>query len=106
MDQDFKIALTSVQIEPVAQYIPVSSEENYLDFAAKFRLEGACYCSSPQERSYQARNYLLRWLEDNLLHRYDTMLGHEGSWGGVQKIGFMVFFEDESDAILFFLTFK
>lgn len=103
---DFKVVLTSVQIESVFQPV-LQHRWKKLDFDAKFRLEGACYCYTNQERSNFAQKYLTQWMDANLLHSHEIVCSPEGSWGGsVYKINFMVFFEDEGDAILFFLKYK
>lgn len=104
---DFKVVLTSVQIEHMFKYLPVTKfKSKNLEFVAKFRLEGACYCYTSQERSNFAQKYIMQWMDDNLLHPHDIVCGYEGSWGSVHKINFMVFFEDEGDAILFFMKYK
>lgn len=83
-------------------------------FTALFRIEGSCYSSDQTNNNTslrehlseceQPRQYLSQWAQNNLTKRYDIIFPE--IWGFKKNSDFIFLFEDESDAMLFFLTFK
>ena len=111
---NYQLVITSEGLEPIRCFGQRFKEVGYPHteiFFATTRLKGECYCRPPRaQRRNKTQEKVMaqvsKWMDDNLIARYDQSFFHAGSWDTEIILTFEIDFEDEGDAILFFMTFK
>lgn len=111
---DYQLVITSDKLEPIHCFGQQYKEVGYPHpeiFLAAARLKGECYCrpirgKTRSEIQEKVMAQVSKWVDDNLIARCDLSFFNAGSWGYELILTYSIDFEDEADAMLFFLTFK
>lgn len=111
---DYKLVVTSDRLEPILCFGQQYKEVGYPDpviYFATTRLRGECYCRPVRgktrgETREKVMTQVSKWAEDNLTARCDLQFFSAGGLDYELILTFIFDFEEESDAVFFFLKYK